>query len=986
MQLIIDSEPGLAIEKDMSTIDDIEKVGNGNIEKLNENNCNGNKENIGDVNVIANDQIDKQNIDADVVSETQSEIKSLNSEPEKTNGLETKETEKIHDSVANGEETKESQNNSCNGKNGSTPLSAEQPIEKKHELIVCESITSNSKVNNTDQNKESAVGTTDVNNETSTVTKPITGDELTSADNIVAVTNNVKAATDKIEAQTDSVEMLTDDVEAASNEIEADTDNVEAAPNKIKTVTDEVGAATDNVVKVTDDAEAATDATDSSETVTDTVNLNKPASESAPVKVVETEVALSSLKDDVEVIEEPVKIIEDLPDVMLSKESENTKNNEKLDLSGNNKKDEDSTMTVDISDTESGAVVLSNEAPIEVKDDMDVEVIEDTKNCEQSSEKQSKDTPSMPNNIVEQPVVCKLSNTLDILSDDDDEEPPKKEPAKIEENIEKQCINIEDDDDIMLIDEDSSKTETPPTVNNSIKENDSDKADSKTDSETGEKPLEESDLFAKSESQGSKPAEEAKSDNFEMNISEKQQEEKLQTIEPALPLIPENFLKSAKKNIADMTREDLEEFCILKIVESIVDRSSLSDIKQKLKSVAQGVEEYRKKVGMLTKQNLDLQVVLKSIQEEQKKVKPDTPITPLKITRSVGMQVFMEKTAQRRKNIAQPQQTQNSNNTTQVMSRQGKVVTPANTNSPRPQKPQPNNQNIPVPRLVPANSPAIKSPSSIPLVSQTTPGKTGSPMPNGVKNPSPLKAGEKRQHSKVTSVTVDLTDDEPPAKVNNRTSPAPPVRVVPSQNLMAAPRQSIPVGVNNSPRKVYIPISGQQNQNIRPGQTIMLKAVGSPGLRPKGPTSQVARVQSSSIRMTSNVRPQSSGRHPAPLPDAMKQYQPPNWKALPPAPEIKLSKVENGIVISWKIESYQEDCHEEIASYQLYAYQETSFPPSTTLWKKIGDVKALPLPMACTLTQFMAGFKYYFAVRAVDIRSRLGPFSLPGSILLLNKL
>ncbi|CAH1638540.1 unnamed protein product [Spodoptera littoralis] len=985
MQLIIDSEPGLAIEKDMSAIDDIEKVGNGNIEQLNENNCNGNKENIGDVNIITNDQIDKQNIDADVVPETQSEIKSVNSEPEKTNGLETKETEKIHESVANGKETKESQNNSCNGKNESTPLSAEQPIEKKQELIVCESITSNSNVHNTDQNKDSGEETTDVNNETST--KPVTGDELTSADNIVAVTNNdeaatdeVEAATDKIEAETNNVEMLTDDVEAASNEIKADTDEVEAATENVEALTKKIEATTDNIVMVTDDAEAATDALDSSEIVTDTVDLNKSVPESATVKVVETEVAVPSPKDDVEVIEEPVKIDKDLPDVMLSKESGNTKNNKKLDLPGNNKKDEDSTMMVDITDTESGTVVLSNEAPIEVKDDMDVEVIEDTKNCEQSSEKQSKDTPSTPNNIVEQPVVCKLSNTLDILSDDDDEEPPKKEPAKVEENIEKQCINIEDDDDIMLIDEDSSKTETPPTVNNSIKENDSDKADGKTDSETGEKPLEESDLFAKSESQGSKPAEEAN------NISEKQQEEKLQTIEPALPLIPDNFLKSAKKNIADMTREDLEEFCILKIVESIVDRSSLSDIKQKLKSVAQGVEEYRKKVSMLTKQNLDLQVVLKSIQEEQKKVKPDTPITPLKITRSVGMQVFMEKTAQRRKNITQTQQTQNPNNTTQVMSRQGKVVTPANTNSPRPQKPQPNNQNIPVPRLVPANSPAIKSPSSIPLVSQTTPGKTSSPMPNGVKNPSPLKAGEKRQHSRVTSVTVDLTDDEPPAKVNNRTSPAPPVRVVPSQNLMAAPRQSIPVGVNNSPRKVYIPISGQQNQNIRPGQTIMLKAVGSPGLRPKGPTSQVARVQSSSIRMTSNVRPQSSGRHPAPLPDAMKQYQPPNWKALPPAPEIKLSKVENGIVISWKIESYQEDCHEEIASYQLYAYQETSCPPSTTLWKKIGDVKALPLPMACTLTQFMAGFKYYFAVRAVDIRSRLGPFSLPGSILLLNKL
>ena len=56
-----------------------------------------------------------------------------------------------------------------------------------------------------------------------------------------------------------------------------------------------------------------------------------------------------------------------------------------------------------------------------------------------------------------------------------------------------------------------------------------------------------------------------------------------------------------------------------------------------------------------------------------------------------------------------------------------------------------------------------------------------------------------------------------------------------------------------------------------------------------------------------------------------------------------------GIVLSWTMNKTPET--EAIASYQLYAYQESSQPPTSALWKKVGSVKALELPMACTLTQ-----------------------------------
>jgi hypothetical protein len=90
----------------------------------------------------------------------------------------------------------------------------------------------------------------------------------------------------------------------------------------------------------------------------------------------------------------------------------------------------------------------------------------------------------------------------------------------------------------------------------------------------------------------------------------------------------------------------------------------------------------------------------------------------------------------------------------------------------------------------------------------------------------------------------------------------------------------------------------------------------------------------------------------------------------------------SGIVLSWNLD-FDIGQHATIVTYQIYSYQETpGVSPSPELWKKVGGVKALALPMACTLTEFSIGRKYYFAVRAEDIHSRVGPFSDPKIILL----
>ncbi|XP_028827914.1 activating transcription factor 7-interacting protein 1 isoform X1 [Denticeps clupeoides] len=102
----------------------------------------------------------------------------------------------------------------------------------------------------------------------------------------------------------------------------------------------------------------------------------------------------------------------------------------------------------------------------------------------------------------------------------------------------------------------------------------------------------------------------------------------------------------------------------------------------------------------------------------------------------------------------------------------------------------------------------------------------------------------------------------------------------------------------------------------------------------------------------------------------------------PQQPQLKLARVQsqNGIVLSWCVAETDRNCA-AVESYYLYAYHQEHQGAAATgpqsQWKKIGEVKALPLPMACTLTQFVSGSTYYFAVRAKDVYGRFGPFCEP---------
>uniref|UniRef100_A0A3Q1GXN5 Fibronectin type-III domain-containing protein n=1 Tax=Anabas testudineus TaxID=64144 RepID=A0A3Q1GXN5_ANATE len=98
----------------------------------------------------------------------------------------------------------------------------------------------------------------------------------------------------------------------------------------------------------------------------------------------------------------------------------------------------------------------------------------------------------------------------------------------------------------------------------------------------------------------------------------------------------------------------------------------------------------------------------------------------------------------------------------------------------------------------------------------------------------------------------------------------------------------------------------------------------------------------------------------------------------PQQPQLKLVPSHTGIVLSWCVAETDRTCA-PVDSYHLYAFHQDNSNNNTVQqhWKKIGEVKALPLPMACTLTQFQSGSTYHFAVRAKDIYGRFGSFCEP---------
>ncbi|XP_069593167.1 activating transcription factor 7-interacting protein 1 isoform X2 [Ranitomeya imitator] len=275
------------------------------------------------------------------------------------------------------------------------------------------------------------------------------------------------------------------------------------------------------------------------------------------------------------------------------------------------------------------------------------------------------------------------------------------------------------------------------------------------------------------------------------------------------------------------------------------------------------------------------------------------------------------------------------------------------------------------------------NPSSVPATVQPSQpvGRQSQPVQTNTVQTSPAPAGLPPQATihvlPTAQTTVNITQ-----RPGTQAAPRAAAPRAPSSSHMVYTTTALPT----VPVQTPVRNTAMQNQNLR---QISPQTGGASVRMPQTPTYVVNNgipIGSAGPQLTVHHRPpQEPTRpiHPAPLPEAPQpQRLPPEAASTSPPqkPHLKLARVQsqNGIVLSWSVLEVDRTCA-IVDSYHLYAYHEDPTATSSSQWKKIGEVKALPLPMACTLTQFVSGSKYYFAVRAKDVYGRFGPFCDPQS-------
>lgn len=307
-----------------------------------------------------------------------------------------------------------------------------------------------------------------------------------------------------------------------------------------------------------------------------------------------------------------------------------------------------------------------------------------------------------------------------------------------------------------------------------------------------------------------------------------------------------------------------------------------------------------------------------------------------------------------------------------VMRMQGPAVTPGVPRSIAP----PSSRPLPTVTVHPQTAPSVSSPSAYGYSAQNA-------LNNGQLRPRFTMAPQIRPQRPTHSQNV-------PQQI----SPGPRTPVFTRSPLQAAlsPQRGVQQPIGMEQQKAHLP--RPQSAPVRASPPIQIQTVNQRTLPQHSAVAHYQQVPTQTPRQITPSQPSPNygttairGSQPSntvipPRPSPVTRGSPATHppKELPPKPTVSIDVVASGIVLSWNM--VLEDRHPTIMNYQLFALQDGGTVENANQWKKIGVVKALPLPMACTLTQFLPGNKYHFAVRATDETGRLGPFSEPCTITL----
>uniref|UniRef100_A0A5K3F1N5 Fibronectin type-III domain-containing protein n=1 Tax=Mesocestoides corti TaxID=53468 RepID=A0A5K3F1N5_MESCO len=119
-----------------------------------------------------------------------------------------------------------------------------------------------------------------------------------------------------------------------------------------------------------------------------------------------------------------------------------------------------------------------------------------------------------------------------------------------------------------------------------------------------------------------------------------------------------------------------------------------------------------------------------------------------------------------------------------------------------------------------------------------------------------------------------------------------------------------------------------------------------------------------------------------PLPPWISPIIPTDTFTPPVQPRLKLSISSNdeGLALQWELDECSRSLEFQPAiTYELFSCAcpsgTSSSDSSISVWQKISDIQALPLPMTCTLDNVASNNVFFFAIRSKDSLGRLSDWS-----------